>query len=146
MWSLAILLVCVAVIVVYAIYKLSRENTEASASLDAPQKASTPLVIGEAHHHSAFELIGNLLQHEDLFQTHQAREETHADQMIPTSIIIAGVERFKANYHGPNSPQIIAMLDSGLAELKSRFGDQISAHDLREFVKSQRQKMFPGGS
>jgi hypothetical protein len=144
MWSLVLLLVCVAVVVAFAIYKISRENTQASSSAYTPASAIGPPSVGDNPSDSPhFEMIRSIFQHQDLFSGADGPTELHADKMIATSTIVSGVEHFKANYRGPKREQIITVLDEALAELKSRFPGQISAHDLREFIKAKRQSLLP---
>jgi hypothetical protein len=140
MLSLAIVLLCVAVILVFAIYKISRENREATSTAYEPTN-SVPQ-FGHSDESAHHDLINSLLQDDDLPSWNTNPKELFGDKMIPKSTIVAAVERFKSNYRGPNSHQVTAIVDEGLAELKSRFGDQISVHDLREFMKTQRQKLL----
>ena len=142
MWSLVILFLCVAVVVAFAIYKISRENTQATSSAYDPRSAPVAPAMGESRDFSRHDLIGNMLQDSATFEGHTNRNSSHADQMVPMSTIVAGVEQFKASYSGPNRERIVAILDEGLTELKSRYGDQIPAHELREFIKAKRQQMF----
>lgn len=142
MLPLVILFLGVAVVVAFAIYKISRENTLATTS--AYEATITPVSPGFdtppgfSHH----DLITNMLQGSDSSEDHANQKGSLIGGMVPMSTIIAGVEQFKANYRGPNHERIIAMLDQGLAELKSRYGEQIPAHELREFIKAKRQQLF----
>ncbi len=137
MWSVTIFFVCVAVVVVFAIRKLSRENTEAASSAFPPANAPVSLSAdpGDNWHH---DFVGKLLHVED----HPAVEESHPDGIIPMSTIVTGVDKFKATYQGPKREEIVAILDEGLAEMKSRYGDQVPASELREFIKAKRQQLF----
>ena len=91
-----------------------------------------------SHH----DLMTNMLQGSDPSDDHANQKGSLIDGMVPLSTIVAGVEQFKANYRGPNHERIVAMLDQGLAELKSRYGEEIPVHELREFIKAKRQQLF----
>jgi hypothetical protein len=143
--SLVIVIAVVVIVLAYAIYKVSRENRASSAPLEMP----TPQVqtgppdaasVNEPQHLHLFELIRNMLTdaaHGGEFTTR------HSDSMIPMTTIEAGVAHFTASYRGKNRDQMISIIDDSLTDLKSRFGNEVSVRDLREFVMSQRQKLFP---
>jgi hypothetical protein len=141
MWSLIILLFCLAILLIFAIYKISRENKEASSSAYAPPPSPAPASLDEPKEIGQYDFINSVLE-KHLFNDHAKQQHLHPDKMVPTSVIVAGVEQFKANYHGPDRERILGMLDQGLAELKSRFADQIPAHELREFIKAKGQELL----
>jgi hypothetical protein len=147
MWSLVTIIVCVVVIVAYAIYKLSRENVEAQTFAEIPTHAdvmtNSPVVpaTNETKDSLLYHLMRNVLQDEHVGQDNEKHGPFHPDQMIPVSTIVGGVEQFKANYCGRNREQILSIVDDSVRELKSRFGEEVSLRDLREFIASQRQRL-----
>jgi hypothetical protein len=149
MWPLVTIIVCVVVIVAYAIYKLSRENAESqtfaevTTSIEAapiPQDAPATHQSKDFHF---YDLLRSVFQDEHGSPDHEKHWlGFNADQMIPVATIISAVEQFKANYRGTNREQLMPVVDNAVSELKSRFGDAISVRDLREFIASQRQRLF----
>jgi len=142
MLSLVILFLGVAVVVGFAIYKISRENTRATTSAYEPTSEAVSPGLDPRPDLSHHDLMKNMLQGSDPSDDHGNQKGSLIDGMVPLSTIVAGVEQFKANYRGPNHERIVAMLDQGLAELKSRYGEEIPVHELREFIKAKRQQLF----
>ena len=135
--------ICVVVVIAYAIYKLSRENVDASASSVATAESPSLPALPHPKTVLLYDLVRDALNENAAQEPRSTQPDVHFGKMIALSTIDDGIQYFKRNYRGNNKDQIFARVDDALLKLKSQYGDEVSVADLREFIKTERRQLFP---
>ncbi len=134
-----IIVVCVLVIVAYAIYKISRENAGNASSPASAATYTTPVAndAGVPSH----DVFSHILSHEQ--SPDSGGVQLSSAGMIPISMIEQKVEQLKVRYHGERREELVARIDEAMRELKLRYGSEVPLQELLAFMKDQREKLFP---